>query len=53
MGCNNTNSSRIMSNESKTQTKELRYLNILKTKLILTECYFFKKRIPMKKMKKM
>ena len=36
----------------KTQTKELRYLNTLKRKSILTECYSFKKRIPVKKMKK-
>ena len=38
--------------ELKTQTNELRYLNTLKTKSILLECYSFKKHIPVEKTKK-
>ena len=53
MGCNNIkNSSRITFEELQTQAKELRYLNTLKRKSILTECCSFRKPIPVKKTKK-
>ena len=47
------NSSRITFEELKTQTNELRYLNGLKTKSIVMDCYSFKKGILVKKANKM